>query len=553
MGRGSALVEMRPERLLEPRMQLAFWRWFEGLTHRGIFATDRDLRVIAWNRWMEVHARRPASEVVGRLLPELYPDLVPRGVDQYYRDALAGRISVISHGLHRYLLPLSPTNPHLEFDPMPQSGEVGPLSDGDSVIGTVTTLEDVSDRLASEAELRKQIDAQRMARATAEKALRAKDEFLSTLSHEIRNPLNAVLGWTRILIDGKGLDPALLERALHVIDRNATAQARMIDDLLDVARIVAGKLQLEMQPVDLLAVTLAAIDVIKPSAEVKQIVVRTSLDPNTPTVLGDHDRLQQIIWNLLSNAVKFTDAGGTIDVRLSAVEEMARLIVSDSGHGISPEFLPFVFERFRQNDASSVRRQGGLGLGLALARDLVALHGGTIRAESPGERHGATFTMDLPRAMATEARQNHQSAAASASDPASPLFGIRVLVVENEMDSRDLLVEALSRCGTEVVAARSCAEALAVLRRSAVEDLPHVIVADIGMPDEDGYDLIRQIRALEPGRGGRIPAVAVTGYANPDDRHRVLAAGYQLHVGKPVDLMVLASAVQRVARQAEGS
>jgi two-component system, chemotaxis family, CheB/CheR fusion protein len=219
MGTGSTLVEMGPEHL-EPRMRAAFWRWFEGLTHRGIFATDRDLRVITWNRWMEVHARRPASEVVGRLLPDLYPDLVTRGADQYYRDALAGRISVISHGLHRYLLALSPTNPHLEFDSMPQSGEVGPLSDGDSVVGTVTTLEDVSDRLASEAELRKQIEAQQMARATAEKALRAKDEFLSMLSHEIRNPLNAVLGWTRILIDTKGLDQKLLERALHVIDRN---------------------------------------------------------------------------------------------------------------------------------------------------------------------------------------------------------------------------------------------------------------------------------------------------------------------------------------------
>jgi len=249
--------------------------------------------------------------------------------------------------------------------------------------------------------------------------------------------------------------------------------------------------------------------------------------------------------------VKFTDAGGTIDVRLSPVEKMARLIVSDSGFGISQEFLPFVFERFRQNDASSVRRQGGLGLGLALVRDLVTLHGGTIRAESPGEGRGATFTMDLPRDMPAEVRKNHETVAAPA--PPSTLSGIRVLVVENEMDSRDLLVEALSRCGTEVVAARSCAEALALLRRSATADLPHVIVADIGMPEQDGYDLIREIRALEPERGGRIPAIAVTGYANRDDRHRVLASGYQLHVGKPVDPILLASAVQRVARHAGGS
>jgi CheY-like chemotaxis protein len=298
-------------------------------------------------------------------------------------------------------------------------------------------------------------------------------------------------------------------------------------------------------------VTLAAIDVIKPSADGKQIVIRASLDPNAPGVRGDQDRLQQIIWNVLSNAVKFSDSGGTIDVSLYPVGEVVRLIVSDTGHGISREFLPFVFERFRQSDASSARRHGGLGLGLALVGDLVKLHNGAIRVESAGERRGATFTIELPRIMSPEADQNRAKTSKSARDQAPTLGGIRALIVENEDDSRDLMVAALSTCGAEVVAVGSCAEALAVIRQSTTQDLPHVIVSDIGMPEEDGYDLIRQVRALEPTRGGRIPAVALTGYADPDHRHRTLAAGYQFHIVKPMDPLALAAAVLQAARYAD--
>src|SRR5205814_6847490 len=286
------------------RLSRALVRWFCELTYQGMFATDRDLRVIVWNRWMEVHAKRPAADVIGRSLVELYPDLFTRGMDQYYRDAQAGRISVISYGLHRHILRLPATNPALGFNEMPQSGRIEPLSDGDEVIGTVTTIEDISDRLASEGELRKQIEVQKMARVVAEKAVRAKDEFLSTVSHEIRNPLNAVLGWTRMLIERKDVDAEMLARALHIIDRNAHAQARMIDDLLDVARIASGKLRLEMQPVDVRSVALAALDVIGPAAQAKQVDIRASLDPATPPVLGDQQRLQQVGGNLLSNAVK---------------------------------------------------------------------------------------------------------------------------------------------------------------------------------------------------------------------------------------------------------
>ena len=536
----------------EVRLPAALVRWFSELTYQGIFATDRELRVIVWNRWMEVHSERAASDVIGRPVTELYPDLTIRGLDQYYRDALAGRVSVISYGLHRHVLRLPPTNRDLGFNEMPQSGRIGPLSDGESTIGTVTTLEDISDRLASEAELRKQIEVQKMARITAEKALRSRDEFLSMVSHEIRNPLNAVLGWTRILIDRKDVDAAMLARALRVIDRNATAQARMIDDLLDVARIASGKLRLEMQPVDLLAVTLAAIDVIGPSAKAKQIDIRASLDSRTQRVLGDQQRLQQIVWNLLSNAVKFTETGGVVEIRVSSVGKLTRLVVSDNGPGISPDFLPFVFERFRQSDASSSRRHGGLGLGLALVRDLVELHGGTVRAESAGEQRGAVFTIDLPTAMSPEGN-DEVDRRSLASGAAPSLAGLRVLVVEDEADSRELFAKVLTTCGADVTTAASCEEALALIRESAVRNRPHVILSDLGMPQDDGFDLIRKVRALAPEDGGRIPAIAVTGYANLEDRQRALAAGFQTHLAKPIDPVAVAVAIAgAAARQADG-
>ena len=257
------------------KMQAAVLRWFTGETRQGFFATDTQFKVMVWNRWMEIHSGYSASEVVGRSLFDLYPDAIARGVNEYYENALTGGVTVLSHGLHRYLLSLPPTNAELTFPEMPQSGHVGPLFDGDTVVGTITIVEDVSDRLASEAELRRQIEAQQLARATAEKALRAKDEFLSTLSHEIRTPLSAVLGWARILLARDEIDRELLDRALHVIERNAAAQAKMMDDLLDMARVVAGKLRLEMQPVDLLGVVLAAVDVVMPSATARQISVRT--------------------------------------------------------------------------------------------------------------------------------------------------------------------------------------------------------------------------------------------------------------------------------------
>jgi signal transduction histidine kinase/CheY-like chemotaxis protein len=531
------------------RLPAALVRWFSELTYQGLIATDRDLRVIVWNRWMEIHSELAAGEVLGRPLTELYPDLCDRGLDQYYRDALKGHIGVVSHGLHGYILDLPPTNRDLGLNEMPQSGRIGPLSDGETVIGTVTVLEDVSDRLANDTALRRQIDVQQMARVAAEKALRAKDEFLSTVSHEIRNPLNAVLGWTRILLDRKEVEPDVLARALRVIDRNAALQARMIDDLLDVARIASGKLRLEMQTVDLLAVASAAVDVVGPSATAKQIDVRTRLDPKAARVLGDAQRLQQIIWNLLTNAVKFTEPGGVVEVSVAPVGKVTRLAVRDNGSGISPDFLPFVFERFRQSDASSARRHGGLGLGLALVRELVELHGGSVRAESPGEGQGATFTIDLPTARSAE--EGRSSAGRTQQSAKAPsLAGLRLLIVENEVDSRELLAVTMMTCGAQVMMASSCQEAIDVLQQAALsKNLPHVILSDLGMPKADGFDLIRKVRSLAAGEGGRIPLVAVTGYVDRHDGQRALEAGFFSHVPKPIDPIAIAVEVARAARE----
>ena len=519
--------------------------WVTEDTHQGCFVTDVQLRVVLWNRWMELHSGRSASEVLGRSLLDLYPEVSDREIKEYYQSALEGRVTILSHALHRYIIALPPTNSDLGFAHMPQSGRIGPLDDAGVLVGTVTIVEDVSDRLASESVLRKQIEAQQLARGMAENALRAKDEFLSTLSHEIRTPLNAVLGWARILIARGEIDRALLDRALHVIERNATAQARMIDDMLDMARIAAGKLRLEMRPVDVVKVVLAAVDVVMPAAHAKRVTLRTNLDPRTPNVMGDQDRLQQVIWNLLSNALKFTEAGGSIDVRLALNGRFARIVIADTGHGISPEFLPHVFERFRQADASSSRRHGGLGVGLALVHDLIVLHGGSVLAQSEGEGKGATFTIDLPTVAAQEIGASIEGE--GLSHAMTSLDRVRVLLIDDDKDARELSLAVLEQCGARVKAVSSSAEAIASLLDTPRALMPHVIVSDLGMPAQDGYQLIRQIRAID-SELGRIPAVAVTGYATADDVQRALTAGFQLHISKPMDPAAFVAAVADLAR-----
>jgi PAS domain S-box-containing protein len=510
-------------------------RWGQEHSDRGAFSTDTALRVQSWNRWMTGVTGFSPEEAIGQPLFELIPSLVDRGFDQYYAEALAGQVKVLSYSLHRFILP---SRNRTDGEQMPQRGQIAPLTWDNRVVGTITVIEDVSERVAAERELRARIASAEKARGVAEAASRVKDEFLATLSHEIRTPLNAVLGWTRIL-RSRDFDKATVKRAVEVIDRNASAQLTLISDMLDMARISAGKIRLDITDVDLSSVALAAIDVVRPAADAKGVRLITELAPRLPAVAGDRDRLLQVVWNLLSNAVKFTDANGCVTVSVNLHDGLVRLAVTDTGHGIAPEFLPQVFERFKQADASSARRHGGLGLGLALVRELVELHGGSVSVESGGVGHGATFSVDLP------ARQAEAPAApprqASATDAAT-LRGIHILIVEDDGDAREIITRSVTDAGASVTAVGSAAEAIAALRGGLTT---HVVVTDIGMPGEDGYTFLRQLRKLPLDLGGRLPAVAVTAYATVEDRKRALQEGFVAHIGKPFAPVTLISTIAR--------
>ncbi|MBD2103149.1 PAS domain S-box protein [Leptolyngbya sp. FACHB-261] len=370
------------------------------------------------------------------------------------------------------------------------------------------------------------------ARREAEAANRLKDEFLSVLSHEIRTPLNGMLGWAQLLRRGR-LNPDTTARALETIERNARAQAQLIDDLLDVSRIIQGQLRLEIQPCNLSSVLETAIETIRPTAEAKQITLSYQRQAEVLLVRGDASRLQQVVWNLLSNAVKFTPQGGWVEVRLGRLASQVQIQVQDTGIGIPSEFLPFVFDRFRQADSATTRNHGGLGLGLAIVRHLVELHGGTVAVDSAGPGQGTTFSVQLPCLATTQPAQLAQPEPelSLSYDKAPSLSGLRVLVVDDEADARDLLVTALTVNGAEVIAAASVVEALSALKRVP----PDILLSDIGMPNEDGYALIHKVRALELGQGGKIPAVALTAYTRKQDRERALQAGFQSHLAKPVN------------------
>jgi signal transduction histidine kinase/ActR/RegA family two-component response regulator len=384
---------------------------------------------------------------------------------------------------------------------------------------------------------------EQQARRQAEEANRLKDEFLATLSHELRTPLNAILGWGQVLRAGK-LDEATAARALETIERNARAQAQLIADLLDISRIITGKLRLDFKPVELHRVIEAALDSAGPAAGAKDIQLAVALGPLTRPVLGDADRLQQVIWNLLSNAIKFTPSGGRVEIRLRESPPHAVIEVADTGVGIRADFLPYVFDRFRQAESSHTRAHGGLGLGLSIVRNLMELHGGVVEVESLGEGRGATFSVKVP--LAAELAQPLPERRAGASHVwSSPdlLKDVRILVVEDEEDTRDLVVTALAQCGAEVEAAGSVPEALAAFDRAR----PDVLVSDIGFPVEDGYSLIRKVRARETGHGGQVPAAALTAYARAEDRREALEAGFDTHLAKPVDPAELIATVARLA------
>jgi signal transduction histidine kinase/DNA-binding response OmpR family regulator len=372
------------------------------------------------------------------------------------------------------------------------------------------------------------------ARAEAEAANRNKDEFLATLSHELRTPLTAILGWSH-LMRSKGLNEEEFMRGLDTIERNARSQSQLIDDLLDVSRIITGKLQIERTSVDLSKVIESAFESIRPGAEAKSIRFNTSFNGCSCRVFGDSTRLQQIFWNLFSNAVKFTPRGGEVNVSVAAVDSRVKVAVTDNGIGIDPDFVPFIFDRFRQADGSTTREHGGLGLGLAIVRHLVELHEGRVYVESGGKNLGSTFTIALPAARSVEADENgsilSEDDDVRAFGASVLLNGVKVLVVDDEADSRDLLTTILKQCGSDVRCSESAADAMETFH----EWHPDLLVSDIGMPNEDGYSLIRRLRELESDLARGIPAMALTAYATDDDRLQALSAGFQIHVAKPIE------------------
>jgi hypothetical protein len=421
---------------------------------------------------------------------------------------------------------------------------------------------DVTERLAAEKERELLLASERTARSEAERANRLKDDFLATLSHELRTPLNAVVGWASVLRQG-GATLEDLAEGLESIERNAKAQAQLIEDLLDVARITSGKLRLDVHEVDPAAVVDAALQAVAPAAQAKGIRLHAELDPRAGPVAADASRLQQVVWNLVNNAVKFTPRDGSVRVALSRDREQIQIAVADDGAGIRPDLLPHLFERFRQGDARTTRSHGGLGLGLAIVKQLVEMHGGTVSAASEGEGRGATFTVRIPvsappqqvdplrprgAAAPPVGGRDDDGACGGAGEPARPsrfahLGGVRVLIVDDEADARDLARRILRECSAEVADAEGVPKAMELIASFR----PHVLVSDIGMPLQDGYDLIRQARAAGHGPD-TLPAIAVTAFARPEDRRRALDAGYQRHVAKPIDPLHLAAVIEELVR-----
>jgi PAS domain S-box-containing protein len=432
--------------------------------------------------------------------------------------------------------------------------------EGGSFVHTRCFTRDVTEKFHAERERERLLESERRARREAEEARREaeeasrlKDEFLATLSHELRTPLTAILGWAHMLRTGQvgGGGP---DGIYEIIERNARSQSQLIEDLLDVSRIITGKLRLDVRTVDPAACIDSAVESISPAAEGKGVRLRKVVDAVDVSVAGDPVRLQQIVWNLLSNAVKFTPRGGSVEIRLGRANAHVEIAVSDTGAGISPDFLPHVFDRFRQADGRITREHGGLGLGLSIVRQLVELHGGSVSAESGGEGRGSTFTISLPPAPERAGADAGAGAHAAASGTPPPDYGcperldrLKVLIVDDEPDTLLMLKIGLSRCGAEVRTATSAAEALDALEAGRFD----VLISDIGMPGEDGYDLIRKIRARPAEGGGRIPAVALTAYARVEDRLQALRSGYHMHVPKPVELMELVAVTSSLVSRAD--
>ena len=471
---------------------------------RYTYINDRQLEIIGMSR----------EAILGRSVWDVFPKAVETEIYQHFHQAMAEQVVV---QFEVYYAPLEGWFDH----------RVYPTENGIAVF-----VSDVSERKKAEAEREQLLQREQTAREQAEIANRVKDEFLAVLSHELRTPLNPILGWSSLLRQGK-LDASKAAQAAAIVERNAKLQVQLIDDLLDISRILRGKLILNLAPVDLKLVITAALETVRLSVDAKSIALHTRLDPAVKLVMGDAGRLQQVVWNLLSNAVKFTPSGRQITVAFSQIDSNAQIQISDTGKGIHPDFLPYVFDHFRQEDAATTRKFGGLGLGLAITRQIVELHGGTVWADSPGEGQGATFTVQIPLAPQSSDLVSSRQGIESTHN----LSGIRILVVDDEADSREFVAFVLEQAHAIVTQASSGIEALQLM----VQSTPDLIVSDIGMPNMDGYMLMQKIRSLEPLKN--VPAIALTAYAGELDQQQALAAGFQKHLSKPIDLEQLVQAV----------
>jgi PAS domain S-box-containing protein len=496
----------------------------------GIITLDREGRIMTWNPAAEKIYGWSANSVIDHPLP-LIPDDEQAYFSEQFDRALANH-----------------TVASLEFKHLRKGGStidislsLAPLHDSDNTIyGVVMTTVDIT--LHKQIEIQRQIllEQERHARAAAETANRVKDEFLAVLSHELRTPLNAIVGWIKLIQKG-GLSPEIMQRAFDTIERNAIAQTQLIEDLLDISRIIRGQVQLALQSVDVKALLQTTVDTLKPAATAKSMQVGLDLEPAVPLIVADPNRLQQIFWNLLSNAIKFTPASGKVSIRGTVVNNHLRLQVQDSGIGIDPKFIPYMFDYFRQADSSTTRHQGGLGLGLAITRRLVELHGGTIQANSPGLNQGTTFTIMLPMRLPS------MPASLGPADIVSGLSlqGIKAMVVEDEHDAQALLSVTLEEWGAQVKSADSVQEALRLLEVFR----PDVIISDIGMPNQDGYSLLRTLRQSTDDQLRNTPAIALTAYASEEDRQKALAVGFQEHIAKPFEPAAVIDAVCALVHQ----
>ena len=512
-------------------------------TEAGIAQVDLEGRfVLANDRYVQIVGRSRDELPTLRMQDITHPDDLPHNLALLQRAVSDGTPFVIEK---RYV---RPDGSHVWVS---NSVSVTRGADG-KPNGVVAATVDITARRRAETEREQLLESERAARLEAERASRMKDEFLATLSHELRTPLNAILGWSQVLASGSRDDDDLV-KGLRTIERNARAQTQIIEDLLDMSRIVSGKVRLDVQRVDLGELVRLAVETAKPSAEAKGIRLQAVLDPHAGPVSGDPNRLQQVFWNLLSNAVKFTPKGGRIQVLLERLNSDVEVSVIDTGEGIRPEFLAHVFDRFRQGDSTTTRAHGGLGLGLSIVKQLVELHGGSVRAKSAGIDHGATFVVTLPLTVLhpepePAAERRHPRAPQSfvtLPDDCVEIAGVKVLVVDDEPDARALIKRLLDDCGAEVITAASAAEALDRVRT----ERPHVLVSDVGMPGEDGYSLIRRVRALGAEHGGNVPAVALTAYARSEDRTRSILAGFQMHVAKPIEASELIAVVATLAER----